>query len=75
MPALYDLRAGKAQPSRKRPPDMRSRVAAVITVLPGVLAGIWRIAEPIRIVDVVAPSQARTETASVPQASAAQAES
>ena len=62
-------------PSRKRPSDIRSSVAAVMAVLAGVRAGIWRIAEPILIVDVVAASHARTETASVPHASAAHAES
>ena len=41
-------------PSRKRPPDIRSSVAAVMAVFAGVRAGIWRIAEPILIVDVVA---------------------
>ena len=50
-------------------------MAAVMTVLAGVLAGIWRIAEPILIVEVVAAIQASTVTASVPQASAAQVES
>ncbi len=46
-----------------------------MAVLAGVRAGICRIAEPILSVVVVAASQASTETASVPQASAAQAES
>ena len=46
-----------------------------MAVLAGVRAGICRIAEPSLIVVVVAPSQASTETASVPHASAAHAES
>ena len=62
-------------PRRKRPPDMRSSVAAVIAVFVGVRAGIWKIAEPTLSVVVVAASQERTVAASVPQASAAQAES
>ena len=59
----------------KRPPDMRSSVAAVIAVFAGVRPGICMIAEPILIVVVEAPSQASTLTASVPHASAAHAES
>ncbi len=62
-------------PSRKRPPDIRSSVAAVIAVFAGVRAGIWKIAEPILSVLVVAASHASTVAASVPHASAAQAES
>jgi hypothetical protein len=54
---------------------MRSSVAAVMTVFAGVRPGICRIAEPILSRDVVAASQERTVTASLPQASAAQAES
>ena len=54
---------------------MRSSVAAVIAVFAGVRPGICMIAEPILIVDVVAASQVNTVTASVPHASAAQAES
>ena len=61
-------------PRRKRPPDMRSSVAAVIAVFAGVRAGICMIAEPISIVEVTAASQESTVTASVPQASAAHAE-
>ena len=59
----------------KRPPDIRSSVAAVIAVFAGVRPGICMIAEPtlIRLVD--AASHASTVTASVPQASAAQTES
>ncbi len=59
----------------KRPPDIRSSVAAVIAVFPGVRPGICMIAEPTRIRLVSAAIQARTVTASVPQASAAQTES
>ena len=40
----------------------------------GVRAGSWRIAVPRLIVDVDAPSQESTLTASVPQASAAHAD-
>ena len=59
----------------KRPPDIRSSVAAVIAVLAGVRPGICMIAEPTLIVVVCAASHARTVTASVPHASAAQTES
>ncbi len=59
----------------KRPPDIRSSVAAVIAVFAGVRPGICMIAEPTLIVVVDAASQARTVTASVPHASAAQTES
>ena len=62
-------------PSRKRPPESRSSVAAVIAVFDGVRPGICMIAEPTLIRSVVAAIQARTVTASVPQASAAHAES
>jgi hypothetical protein len=54
---------------------MRSSVAAVIAVLPGVRPGICMIAEPTLMVDVVAASHESTVTTSVPQASAAHAES
>ena len=54
---------------------MRSSVAAVIAVFVGVRAGIWKIAEPTLSVVVVAASQESTVAASVPHASAAQAES
>ena len=50
-------------------------MAAVIAVIAGVRAGICMIPVPSLIVVVVAPSQARTVTASVPQASAVHAES
>ena len=36
-------------PSRNRPPDSVSRVAAVIAVMAGVRAGIWKTAEPTSI--------------------------
>jgi hypothetical protein len=62
-------------PSRKRPPESRSSVAAVIAVFAGVRPGICMIALPTFSLVVVAASQARTLTASVPHASAAQAES
>jgi hypothetical protein len=62
-------------PSRNRPPESKSRVAAVIAVFVGVRPGICMIAEPSFSVVVVAPSQASTLTQSVPHASAAQAES
>src|SRR3970282_163687 len=62
-------------PSRKRPPERRSSVAAVIAVFAGVRPGICMIAEPSFIRSVVAPSQESTVTQSVPQASAAHAES
>jgi hypothetical protein len=62
-------------PRRKRPPERRSSVAAVIAVFEGVRPGICMIALPSLIFSVVAPSQERTVTQSVPQASAAHAES
>ena len=62
-------------PRRKRPPESRSSVAAVIAVFAGERPGICMIAEPSLILSVVAPSQERTVTQSVPQASAAHAES
>ncbi len=52
-----------------------SRVAAVIAVFDGVRPGICMIALPSLIRSVVAPSHERTVTQSVPQASAAHAES
>jgi hypothetical protein len=58
----------------KRPPDIRSSVAAVIAVFAGVRPGICRIAAPSSIRLVRAPIHASTVTASVPQASAAQTE-
>ena len=63
------------RPRRKRPSESRSSVAAVIAVFAGVRPGICMIALPSLILVVVAPSHARTLTQSVPQASAAQAES
>ena len=50
-------------------------MAAVIAVMAGERAGIWKIAEPILIRDVCAASQASTVAASEPYASAAQTES
>ncbi len=62
-------------PSRKRPPERRSSVAAVIAVFAGERPGICMIAEPSLIRSVCAASQPRTLTASVPHASATQTES
>ncbi len=59
----------------KRPPDMRSSVAAVIAVFAGERPGICMIAEPTLMRLVTAAIHARTVTASVPHASAAQTES
>ncbi len=50
-------------------------MAAVIAVFAGVRPGICMIALPSLMRSVVAPSQERTVMQSVPQASAAQAES
>jgi aryl-alcohol dehydrogenase-like predicted oxidoreductase len=60
------------RPSRNRPPLSRSRVAAVIAVMVGVRAGIWKIAEPTSIRSVCAASQANSVAASEPYASATQ---
>ena len=49
-----------------RPSEMLSSVAAVIAVIAGVRPGIWKIAEPIRIREVFAASQARTVAVSEP---------
>ena len=62
-------------PSRKRPPEIWSSVAAVIAVMAAVRPGIWKIAEPSLIFSVPAESQARTVAASDPYASAAHTES
>ena len=58
------------RPSRNRPPDRVSRVAAVIAVMAGVRAGICMIALPTSMVLVFAASQVSTVTASEPYASA-----
>ena len=58
-----------------RPPETRSRVAAVIAVIAGVRAGICMIPVPRRMALVWAPTQARGTTASDPYASAVQTES
>ena len=50
----------------KRPPEMWSSVAAVIAVIAGERPGIWKIAEPRRIVDVWPASQPSTVAASEP---------
>ena len=62
-------------PIRNRPPESRSSVAAVMAAFAGVRPGICMIAEPTLIRLVEAAIQASTLTASVPQASDAQAES
>ena len=49
-----------------RPPDSSSSVAAVIAVIAGERAGIWKIAEPILIRSVCAAIQASTVAASDP---------
>ena len=49
-----------------RPPDSSSRVAAVMAVIAGERAGIWKIAEPILIRSVWAAIQASTVAASDP---------
>ena len=53
-------------PSSIRPSESWSRVAAVIAVIAGERAGIWKIAEPILIRDVCAASQASTVATSDP---------
>ena len=54
------------RPSRKRPPESESRVAAVIAVIAGARAGIWKIAEPMSIRSVWAATQESTVAASEP---------
>ena len=54
------------RPSRNRPPDNVSSVAAVIAVIAGVRAGIWKIALPTSIRSVWAATQASTVAASEP---------
>ncbi len=54
------------RPSRKRPPERVSRVAAVIAVIAGVRAGIWKIAEPTSIRSVRAATKDSTVAASEP---------
>ena len=63
------------RPSRTRPPESWSSVAAVITVIAGVRAGICMIAVPIPIRSVVAAIHDAVVTASAPQASDVQTES
>ncbi len=53
-------------PSSIRPPEMLSMVAAVMAVIAGVRAGIWKIAEPSLIRSVFAASQASTVAVSEP---------
>ena len=62
-------------PSRKRPPDSTSSVAAVMAVAAGVRAGICMRAEPSPIRSVTAVMWPSTDTASWPHASATQTES
>ncbi len=54
------------RPRRKRPFERVSRVAAVMAVMAGVRAGIWKMAEPTSIRSVWAATQARTVGASDP---------
>ncbi len=53
-------------PSRNRPPESVSRVAAVMAVFAGVRAGIWKTAEPTSICSVCAAIQVSTVAASEP---------
>ena len=53
-------------PSSMRPFEITSSVAAVIAVIAGVRAGIWKIAEPSLIRSVWPASQASTVAASEP---------
>ena len=53
-------------PSRNRPPDRESSVAAVIAVIAGVRAGIWNTAEPMSIRSVCAATHDSTVAASEP---------
>jgi hypothetical protein len=58
-----------------RPSESWSSVAAVIAVIAGERAGIWKIAEPILIFVVSPAIQPRIVAASDPYASAVQTES
>ncbi len=60
------------RPSRKRPPESESSVAAVMAVMAGARAGIWKIPEATSICSVWAATQVSTVAASEPYASAAQ---
>jgi hypothetical protein len=62
-------------PRSTRPFERMSRVAAVIAVIAGVRAGIWKIPDPSLIRLVCDASQARIVAVSEPYASAAQTES
>ncbi len=62
-------------PRMKRPPERASRVMAVMAVLEGLRPGSCMMPVPRRILLVLAPIQARGETASLPQASAVHTES
>ena len=76
VPALDDLRPGRAEPEQEAAARQRSSVAAVIAVFDGVRPGICMIAEPslIVVVDRAEPARGRSRSR-VPQASAAHAES
>jgi hypothetical protein len=50
----------------KRPREMLSSVAAVMAVIAGVRAGIWKMPDAMRVVWVFAASQASTVAASLP---------
>lgn len=54
------------RPRRKRPPESESRVAAVIAVIAGWRAGIWKMAEPTSMRSVCAATQLSTVAASEP---------
>ncbi len=54
------------RPRRKRPPESESRVAAVIAVIAGWRAGIWKMAEPTSMRSVWAATQVSTVAASEP---------
>ena len=54
------------RPRSTRPPDRASSVIAVIAVMAGVRAAIWRIAVPRRMRYVSAPTHASGTTASEP---------
>ena len=73
VPASETCGPDTLRPSRKRPPDRASSVAAVIAQFAGVRLGIWKMALPMSICSVCAATQASTVAASDPYASAAQA--
>ena len=75
VPALDDLRPGRAEPEQEAAAGEQVERGRRHRAFAGVRPGICMIAEPILIVVVVAAIHASTLTASVPQASAAHAES